>query len=84
MDLSNSVILPREDFVELQTAAWDNIHPTTNSERLGSIAQTTAVFVVIALAVTAGSWGYAQAKVWSEKKSSAIRIAEADLMKKHR
>lgn len=78
MDFSNSVILPREDFEELQTAAWDQ-NPVATSERLASIAQTTILCVVLAGAVTAGSWGWAQAVNWrSEKVLERARKAHAE------
>ena len=67
MDFSNSVILPREDFVELQTAAWDQTPPTA-SERAASILHTTILVGSIAGAVTAGTWGWAKAVDWLEER----------------
>jgi len=68
MDLSNSVIIPREDFLELQQVAWSQT-PTEGKERVASVVQTAAVFAIIAAAITAGTWGWAKAMEWREKKS---------------
>lgn len=67
-NLSNSVILPREDFLELQAAAY-NPNDTTLATRVASTTQTTIVFAVLAGAVTAGSFGVAKAMDWYEERS---------------
>ena len=67
--LSESVIMPREDFIELSTVAFDNHHIPSVSERVANTIQITAVFGVMAAAVTAGSWGWAKAVEWRERKA---------------
>lgn len=73
-DLKNSVILPREDFLELQTAAWDPNSLTVNS-RIATTVQTTLVFAAMAGAVAAGTWGWAKAMDWKEKRSFDRKMA---------
>ena len=68
LDFANSVIMPREDFIELQTAAWDTT-PTTVGTRIASTVQTTLVCAVLAGAFTAGCWGWAKATDWLEEKN---------------
>ena len=75
-NLSESVIMPREDFIELSTVAFDNHHVPSASERVGTTLQTTAVFAGIAAAVTAGSWGWAKAITWREKKQHERELAK--------
>jgi hypothetical protein len=67
MDLSNSVILPRDDFAELQEAAW-NQPAATLKERAGGTAQMLIICAGIAGAITAASWGWAKAMDWREEK----------------
>jgi hypothetical protein len=81
MDLSESVIMPREDFIELSTVAFDNHHVPSVSERVGSTLQTTIVFGALAAAVTAGTWGYVKAHDWLEEKNFRRRIAEREAQK---
>lgn len=75
-DFSNSVIMPREDFIELSTAAFDNHHTPPLSERAASTAQTTFIFAAMAAAVTAGSWGWAKAVDWREKQAHERKMDE--------
>lgn len=75
-DLSNSVIMPREDFIELSTAAFDNSHVPSVGERVGTTVQTTMVFAGIAAAVTAGSWGWAKAMEFLEEKRFQREMAK--------
>lgn len=77
MDFSNSVIMPREDFVELQTAAWDQTPPTAK-ERVAQTIQTTAICMGIAAAATAGSWGWVKAMDWYDERQLKRRIREAE------
>lgn len=70
MNLENSVILPREDFVELQEAAW--AQPTaTLGNRVASTLQTTIICFSAAAAVTAGTWGWAKACDWKDERALA-------------
>jgi hypothetical protein len=68
MDLSNSVIIPREDFLELQAVAWDSTPPAAK-ERIGSTIQTTFICMGVAAAVSAGTWGYATAMNWKDERT---------------
>lgn len=68
MDLSQSVIMPREDFVELQEAAWSSL-PQSFGDRAASMMQTTVVCTVLAGAVVASSWGVAKAMDWYDERS---------------
>lgn len=67
MDLENSVILPREDFLELQAVAW-NQPPATRKERAESVTQSTLIFAGIAAAWAAGTWGWVTAMEWKAKR----------------
>lgn len=67
-DLSESVIMPREDFYELSTVAFDNSHVPSAGERVGQTLQTTAVFAGMAAAVGAGTWAYVKAHDWLETR----------------
>jgi hypothetical protein len=77
MDLSNSVIMPREDFLELQAVSSSQT-PTTTSDRLATTAQTFAFFAILAGSVTAGSWGWAKAMDWYDSKKFDREIANAE------
>lgn len=68
MDLSNHVILPREDFIELQTAAW-NQPQLPVKDRFVNTANTSLVFMAMAGAVTLGTLGWAKAVEWKEEKA---------------
>lgn len=70
MNLENSVILPREDFVELQEAAWA-MPSTTPGERVASTVQTSIICFAVAAAVTAGTWGWAKACDWKDERALA-------------
>lgn len=75
-DLSNSVIIPREDFIELQTVAFDNSHVPSAGERVGQILQNTTVFAGIALAFAGATWGWAKANDWLEERRHQRDLAE--------
>lgn len=75
-DFSNSVIMPREDFIELQTAAWDN--DQTVGDRALATLQTTLVFTAIAGCVAASSWAYAKAMNWKDEKAFERAMREAN------
>lgn len=68
MDLSTSVIIPREDFLELQTAAY-NQPPASGKERIGNALQIIVFCSAAAAAVTAASWGWAKAVDWREERA---------------
>lgn len=74
--LTNSVILPVEDFRELSEVAW-NQPPATGKERVESVLQTTAIVAACAAAFSAASWGWAKAVNWRDKKSHERKLAEA-------
>ena len=81
MDFSNSVILPREDFVELQEAAW-NAPDLTTKDRVANSVQAFVYCAFGAGMIAAGTWGWATAVEWHEKKASERRLREAELAKK--
>lgn len=74
-DLNNSVIMPREDFIELSTVAFDNSHVPSFGERTGSIIQTTFVLGAVAASVTAAAWGISKATDWLENRQHERRMA---------
>jgi len=78
-DLSNSVIMPREDFVELSTVAFDNSHVPSASERVASVAQTTAVFGVMGAAIIGVTWGCTKAVDWLEERRLRRMKAESEI-----
>lgn len=82
MDLSNHVILPREDFIELQTAAWD--HPQLPvKDRFVNTANTSLVFLAMAGAVTLGTLGWAKALEWREEKAFQREARRREMEKKN-
>lgn len=80
-DLKNSVIMPREDFIELSTAAYDNHHVPSAGERIGSTLQNTILFAGIAATVTAGTWGWAMALDWRESRKLRRDMERAQFQK---
>lgn len=73
-DLNESVIMPREDFLELSEAAWNQTY--TTGERIAGVAQTTITVFGISAAVAAGTWGWAKALDWLEDRRYKRVIAE--------
>lgn len=69
MDLADSVIMPAEDFAELQLAAWSPSPKPTAGQRLGSTVQTIVVSAALSGAVAAACWGWAKAMDWREEKT---------------
>lgn len=67
-NLSDSVIMPREDFIELSTVAFDNSHVPSLGERVGQTAQTTLIFAGMSAAFLAASWGRMKAQDWLEER----------------
>lgn len=74
--LSDSVILPREDFLELQAVAFDNTYNPTLGERVAQTLQTAGIFGSMAAAVVVGSWGWAKAMEWREQKQHERFLAK--------
>jgi len=71
----NHVVLPREDFIELNTAA--NTDPTV-ADRVASTTQTFFVFGALAAGVTGAAYGIAKATDWLEERryKRTVRLAE--------
>ena len=78
-DLHDSVIMPREDFIELSTVAFDNSHVPSASERVANVLQTTFLFGAMAGAVAAGTWGWAKATDWLEERRTARFVRRYNL-----
>lgn len=79
---SNSVIVPREDFIELETAAYQNNHVPDAAERVGQTLQTAGVFALMTAAVVGGTWGWAAGVDWLEKRRQARFAAKHNLTTK--
>lgn len=75
-DLGNSVILPREDYDELQSNA-NGTTPTT-SERIASVLHTSAIFGSMAGAVLGASWAYSWARDWRERRQHERQMKQAE------
>lgn len=78
MDFSKSVIMPREDFEELQIAAWSQI-PTPAGERVAGIIHTSTVLGVIGVVFSVCTWTWYKAAEKLEQKKHENKIAEIDL-----
>lgn len=65
MDFSNSVILPREDFIELQENA---LTPLSAGQRIAGTVQTTIIFGALTAASVAGVYGWAKIMDWLEER----------------
>lgn len=61
----NHVILPVEEFTELQAAAYDN---PTITDRIATSAQTIVFFGAVAGAFVGGAWGVTKATDWLEER----------------
>ena len=68
-DLNNSVIMPREDFIELSSVAYDS-HIPSFGERSGQVIQATFVMAAFAGAITAAAWGVVKAQNWFEQNQA--------------
>ena len=68
----NHVILPREDFIELQASAMES---PTIPDRIATSVQTTLALGALAGAWVGGAWGTAKALDWLEERR-AKRDAE--------
>ena len=76
MDLSNSVIIPREDFAELELAAYSS-PPSTYGHRVLTIVQFTLFFTLATAAGSVMSWQWAKANDWLEQRK-ADRLKTVD------
>lgn len=81
LDLSSSVILPREDYIELCTTAWGQ-DPTPLGERIATTVQTIIVCAAIGGALAAPAWAWLKAGVKLEDKKLANDIAAAEAKQK--
>ena len=77
MDLSNSVILPREDFIELQQVAWDST-PAAVKTRVAQTIQSTTTMVGAAAIFVGATWGWVKAMDWLDGRRTANKIYEAE------
>lgn len=77
MDLTNHVVLPREDFIELQTAAWQQ---PELKDRVASTLQSLIVVAAVASIVPIGSWAHAKAQNWRDDKAFIRKELELDLL----
>ena len=68
MNLSDSVIIPREDFVELEYAAYHQ-PPASPGDRIATTVQTTIVFALIGATIAGTSWAWYKVRDEFEKKS---------------
>ena len=75
MDLSNSIVLPREDFFDLQKEALNQL-PVTNKERVKTIGQTIVVSSIITGAVIGGRWAWLKLTEKYAEKALQRRIRE--------
>lgn len=78
MDFSKSVIMPREDFEELQIAAWDH-NPPTVGERVGQTIQTSMVFAGLTAAFSVGTWAWYKLMSKLEAEKHAHKVDEINL-----
>lgn len=76
IDFSNSVILPRDEYIELSTTAWGQ--NTTVADRVAGTLQTTAFCTVLVAAFSAGTyvWYKAMSKLEDKKLANDILAAE--------
>lgn len=81
MDISKSVILPREDFLELQANSF-NRPPMSFNQRAASALQTAVYLTVLSVSITAMSYGWAKAMDWLDQKKFDRRLALRDDDKK--
>ena len=73
MDLSNSVIIPKEDFYELETAAYTS-PPTTTASKVGTTVQFLLFFAAATAAGSAMSWQWAKANDWLDEKQTERKL----------
>lgn len=77
-DLSNHVILPREDFVELQQAAWDQ-PDVPFKKQMQNTANMTLFMFGAAAAVGFGTLTWAKAVDWLEERQLKRKMREAEI-----
>jgi len=80
MDFSNSVIIPRDDFVELETAAYSQTNKSIKDRSLDTV-QASVIIVVIGGAFAASAWAWAKANDWYEKKAREKRLLDSESKK---
>lgn len=71
----NSVILPREEYIELTTAAYDS-DPMSMQDRIASTVQMTIILTGVAAVVPLATWGWAKATDWRLERDHQRRLAE--------
>lgn len=67
MDLTDHVILDKDSYLQLQTAAWDS-PPATAGDRMAATAQVAGILGACAAAFVLGAWGVAKIQDWREEK----------------
>lgn len=75
LDLSNSVVLPTEEYHELQAAAQT---PSTLKQGLSQAVVTTAVMFGISAAASVGMLGWVKAVDWLETRRLARASVQAE------
>lgn len=76
MDLNDHhVIIPSDEYLELQTANW-NQPPATINDRIAGTVQTALIFAAASAAFVAGAWGIAKVQNWHEERILQRRMRE--------
>lgn len=70
----NHVVLPREDFNELQNTAYNNT--MSPADRVASTAQTFLVFGGLTAGIIGSAFGIAKATDWLEKRRHERTMTE--------
>lgn len=79
MELSpDHVVIPREDFLAMQEAAMIPSNLTAK-DRLGNVAQTTAILAGTSIAFSAAVWGWVKAKDWLEERNFQRRVRAGEI-----
>lgn len=77
LDLSNSVILPREDFLELTMSAFDQ-DPASLGTRVASTVQILTICFGMAASVAVGTWAWTKQLEKLEDKKLATWRAQRE------
>ena len=80
LDLSTSVIMPRDDFQELVTVAFNQT--TTTGERVATSVQTFVFCTTVVTAFAGGMWAWYKSMAKLEDKKLANNIMEAEEISK--
>lgn len=83
MDFSNSVIMPREDFMELSTVAWAN-PPKSLGDRTATVVQTILICSTLAGAFAAATRSWTKSMKQLEDAKLANKITELEETEKTR